>query len=265
MEDLKLLPCDVLWVPMRSVVGCILCWRDVASKSSSAYEISSVSKTFVESKLKFVALLFSQLVWRMTTSYNCSWYLKAGAWQIGGRLPAAKPVSDCPGNSIQRSWSIVVYFPAEFIFLLCVRRKGKEREMREHAVQQTSSSIHTSNLAWHLSAALICWKKWTCVFCCQRIDLLNLKRSSKCSNLQFVSHISYWRFIRHGYLGTLGLFFSFQDSDLKQYLDNCGNLMSMYNVKVSEQRTWMRLMIVRFYAKNLSFTFRNSCFCSVVL
>lgn len=25
----------------------------------------------------------------------------------------------------------------------------------------------------------------------------------------------------------------FQDSDLKQYLDNCGNLMSMHNVKVS--------------------------------
>lgn len=23
-----------------------------------------------------------------------------------------------------------------------------------------------------------------------------------------------------------------QDSDLKQYLDNCGNLMSMHNVKV---------------------------------
>ena len=28
----------------------------------------------------------------------------------------------------------------------------------------------------------------------------------------------------------------FQDSDLKQYLDNCGNLMSMHNVKVSHQR-----------------------------
>lgn len=27
----------------------------------------------------------------------------------------------------------------------------------------------------------------------------------------------------------------FQDSDLKQYLDNCGNLMSMHNVKVSHQ------------------------------
>jgi hypothetical protein len=26
-----------------------------------------------------------------------------------------------------------------------------------------------------------------------------------------------------------------QDSDLKQYLDNCGNLMSMNNVKVSPQ------------------------------
>lgn len=25
----------------------------------------------------------------------------------------------------------------------------------------------------------------------------------------------------------------FQDSDLKQYLDHCGNLMSMHNVKVS--------------------------------
>lgn len=24
----------------------------------------------------------------------------------------------------------------------------------------------------------------------------------------------------------------FQDSDLKQYLDHCGNLMSMHNVKV---------------------------------
>lgn len=27
----------------------------------------------------------------------------------------------------------------------------------------------------------------------------------------------------------------FQDSDLKQYLDNCGNLMSMHNVKVSHR------------------------------
>ena len=26
-----------------------------------------------------------------------------------------------------------------------------------------------------------------------------------------------------------------QDSDLKQYLDNCGNLMSMHNVKVSHE------------------------------
>lgn len=26
----------------------------------------------------------------------------------------------------------------------------------------------------------------------------------------------------------------FQDSDLKQYLDNCGNLMSMHNVKVRQ-------------------------------
>ncbi len=31
----------------------------------------------------------------------------------------------------------------------------------------------------------------------------------------------------------------FQDSDLKQYLDNCGNLMSMHNVKVSQQQHQM--------------------------
>lgn len=28
----------------------------------------------------------------------------------------------------------------------------------------------------------------------------------------------------------------FQDSDLKQYLDHCGNLMSMHNVKVRTPR-----------------------------
>lgn len=28
--------------------------------------------------------------------------------------------------------------------------------------------------------------------------------------------------------------FSLQDNDLKQYLDNCGNLMNVHNVKVSQ-------------------------------
>lgn len=50
------------------------------------------------------------------------------------------------------------------------------------------------------------------------------------------------------------LWLSSQDSDLKQYLDNCGNLMSMHNVKVSHKHH------VRVLAKEIS-----NCFSRVSL
>lgn len=35
------------------------------------------------------------------------------------------------------------------------------------------------------------------------------------------------------YVSRSKLLYFFQDKDLKQYMDDCGNIMSMHNVKVS--------------------------------
>lgn len=44
-----------------------------------------------------------------------------------------------------------------------------------------------------------------------------------------ISLLDIHKYVRGAYV------YVFQDSDLKQYLDNCGNLMSMHNVKVSHR------------------------------